>query len=822
MLALMALLPLLALLLGSTTSRPLLLWIERIFVTLLFSFYMLHALRNRETLKIDGFWLVLAGGLVFSLLQILPLPSGLIQLLSPMTDSFYHETLDSLGLYGQGQWRTLSLDVAETAFAIGGFATLLMLYFLAANLFAHGRAFQRLIVIIASTGFGLAMIGFINKVLGLDSILGLYHFPSPPRFLFSTFINPNHFAGFLGLCFPLQIGLILSSRQRQTRLLWGVIALITATALVLTLSRGGILATVVGSCLFGLLLLRQQTRKMNKTALLLLQALAIVIALLSLWLASPELTTEWQTLEADPESLGVDKLQLWQDSLQMAGSVPLTGVGAEAFKVTYPIFKTHFADRSFKYPENILLQLWTEQGFVLGSLIFLTVLFALLLLAKSSHAKQLDIAAIVALTSVSLHNMVDFSLTTFAVSAPYMLLFGAVMSRRNARRSRRFLRAFKLPQAALAGLTILLALMVLLGGGYGIYAKLPLCQERLQTVAYDSQQSEQQFQATMLTAIDRHPADYYLRVLASAYYPTSSYSAFPDKLLHLQKAQRLNPSDPIVDLQIARAYAGVRMYTQAITAYSEACRKTVPKLPLDEIWKEMLSAGIQKDRLSTTVTAMPARTLELAEFLVKQGASNQAKQLIATWLKQSQKANAEELYNAGRLLLEINDSQAAEGMVKLLRKNFPDSLYAFALLGETLYREKNYQQAIPQLSRAVKLSKTTKLRLLLLYRLAWSYLATDQIAFASKTADTIHQLSWSYPGRKKNAFVLTGTIAERQKDWTEAMQNYRQALTYDPDNGLLLNHIGRMLEKLGDKEQAESYYSRARAKGFKAEKSQTQ
>ena len=687
-LGLMALLPLLALLLGSTTSRPLLLWIERIFVTLLFSVYMLRAIRNRETLKIDGFWLVLAGGLVFGLLQILPLPPGLIQLLSPATDSLYHETLDGLGLYGQGQWRTLSLDVAETAFAVGGFAALLMLYFLAANLLAHGRAFRQLIMLIAGTGFGLAMIGFINKVLGLDSILGLHHFPSPPRFLFSTFINPNHFAGLLGLCFPLQIGMMLNSRQRQARLLWGVSALITATALILTLSRGGILATVAGSCLFGLLLLRQRTLKMNKTALLLLQALAIVIALLSLWLASPELTTEWQTLEADPQSLGVDKLQLWQDSLQMAESVPLTGVGAEAFKVTYPIYKTHFADRSFKYPENILLQLWTEQGFLLGSLVFLTVLFALGLLAKSSHAKPLDIAAIVALVSVSLHNMVDFSLTTFAVSAPYMLLFGAVMSRRNARRSRRFLRSFKLPHTALTGLAILLALLVVLGGGYGIYAKLPLCQKRLQTVAYDPQQSEQQFEAAMLSAIDRHPADYYLRVLASAHYPTSSYSAFPDKLLHLQKAQRLNPSDPMIELLIARAYAGVRMHKQAIAAYSEACRKTASKHPLNEIWKEMLGMKIQHGQLAATIADIPARMLELAEFLIAQGKPELAKQTIEGWLKQSPKASAEELYDAGRLLLEINDPQTAEDMIKRLQKNFPDSLYASALLGETLYREK--------------------------------------------------------------------------------------------------------------------------------------
>jgi len=151
---------------------------------------MLRAIRNRETLKIDGFWLILSVGLLFCLLQILPLPPSLIQLLSPVTSSLYHETLDSLGLYGQGQWRALSLDVAETAFALGGYATLLILYFLAANLLAHGRSFKRLIALIASTGVGLAMIGFTNKALGLDSIFGLYHFPSPPRFLFSTLSIP--------------------------------------------------------------------------------------------------------------------------------------------------------------------------------------------------------------------------------------------------------------------------------------------------------------------------------------------------------------------------------------------------------------------------------------------------------------------------------------------------------------------------------------------------------------------------------------------------------------------------------------------------------
>ncbi len=82
-----------------------------------------------------------------------------------------------------------------------------------------------------------------------------------------TFVNQNHFAGFLGMIVWLGVGLALAYRG-ALRILVLTLSLLTAVALVFSLSRGGLLGLIVGfSCLL-LMLLGSRADRRKSTALM--------------------------------------------------------------------------------------------------------------------------------------------------------------------------------------------------------------------------------------------------------------------------------------------------------------------------------------------------------------------------------------------------------------------------------------------------------------------------------------------------------------------------------------------------------------------------
>lgn len=149
-------------------------------------------------------------------------------------------------------------------------------------------------------------------------------------------------------------------------------AIMVLAGLLLTRSKGGILAFIVGLALFGaLLVFRRQLNAHRRLAL----AVSIPLVLLSVGAAGYATVSYGLKHGSLPggNSMLV-RWQYWAASARMYADHPWTGIGLGNFSTWYPHYKPAPALESVSDPHNVLLSLTTQIG-PLGLLGFMAMVF---------------------------------------------------------------------------------------------------------------------------------------------------------------------------------------------------------------------------------------------------------------------------------------------------------------------------------------------------------------------------------------------------------------------------------------------------------------
>lgn len=239
--------------------------------------------------------------------------------------------------------------------------------------------------------FGWLLAAFIVGV-GLAAVYGIVVRPVDLAYaerLQSTVGNPNELAAVLVAGATLATGVAIAMRGSPIRVLAGLTALVAIVALVLTGSRGGVIAlgvTLLAAVWFA--------GRWRGRAAVLVAALAIS-ALTAFFVFTPRDVQE-HLLSATPGELNTSqeaRATIWQVGAQMASDNLLTGVGSGNFDdVSIQYLLTPGAPRSDQIVDkaqsahNMYLQTLCEQG-ILGLLLFLTILgFALRCSLRAARA----------------------------------------------------------------------------------------------------------------------------------------------------------------------------------------------------------------------------------------------------------------------------------------------------------------------------------------------------------------------------------------------------------------------------------------------------
>lgn len=349
-------------------------------------------------------------------LQLVPLPLGLIRVLSPARAKLT-EALGTVGI--PAGLTTLSVAPAaswEWAVTLLG----LMLTYLLLRELVH-RFEDRPWVAAAP----LIVAATLEAVLGLSQA---FLSADVTQSSTGTFANRNHFAGLLAMCLPVAVmgaaGLYTGSGARSRRRKPLVPALaasgllvcagVMLVAVISSLSRMGFISALCGLAVMGSLALargRAGVRRWLPVAAAVALAIAAFIVL-----PTDQLIERFGSLSTSEEMPADERALIWGDTLRLIGAYPLFGCGLGAYESALLPYKTSAPLYTVDYAHNDYLQLLAELG-VLG--------FApLLLLAAAIYARgcrgamhmargpgaYLALGAAGGLAAIALHSLADFNL----------------------------------------------------------------------------------------------------------------------------------------------------------------------------------------------------------------------------------------------------------------------------------------------------------------------------------------------------------------------------------------------------------------------------
>lgn len=334
---------------------------------------------------------------------------------------------------------SISVNRDLTALALVRLITAASVFWIALQLCRDAtRAYQFVIAIVTIIS-GYVIYGLISFAMtSLDASLH--------RFVTSTFVNHNHFSTYAGIGFITSCGLIL--RHYRTEVLRGdgslrfkVASFIEATGqratiffagsgvtlagVLLSGSRGGVIATVASLIAFGILSLGLGKRDFSRRRDSILFGAFLVVAA---FLAFGEIFVNQMS---ERNLADENRLTVYMLTLRSIFDAPVFGYGYGTFIDVFPMIR----DRSISVlgawdqAHNTYLEVFQGLGLVFGSMLVGSVIVLVLKCLKGAIRRQeQDMVPSIAASAAILtgvHAMADFSLQIQAVALTFVALLGA-------------------------------------------------------------------------------------------------------------------------------------------------------------------------------------------------------------------------------------------------------------------------------------------------------------------------------------------------------------------------------------------------------------
>jgi putative inorganic carbon (hco3(-)) transporter len=265
--------------------------------------------------------------------------------------------------------------------------------------------------------------------------------------VFSTMGQASNLAAVLGMSTMVALT-VAAGRRRGAVAAVLLAALLNASALVLTLTRGAYVGLVAGGIVAGLVLGARRTRKtapirLPRAAIAVVGGIALIVAVVIVWQPASALADDVAeralSIPAVTESSNRSKLDMWEVGLRIAAENPLIGIGPDSYVLLFGAYRDRVLtpDRAAvmarfrpESPHNVYIANAANTG--VPALVAYVALVVLTLAVGLRAARQ-DIprAARLALAgligAIAVHLVTDAFMTAEpAGSAIFWILLGAV------------------------------------------------------------------------------------------------------------------------------------------------------------------------------------------------------------------------------------------------------------------------------------------------------------------------------------------------------------------------------------------------------------
>lgn len=377
--------------------------------------FMRGKVRLRSVVR--GAWpalLFCALWLAYVWFQMLPLPIGLLEWFSPeaarahiaaaqpVPPSFAPVMLD---LYG-GLHGALKSSAYVLFFAL----TLVLLD-------SHQR--------IKVSAYALLLAGFSQALYG--GVVALNVMSAPAH---GSFVNRNHFAGYLELCLAVGLGMLIASLTGDSARTWrqfarDLLALLLSPTmrlrlvlacmvigLVLSRSRMGNTAFFVSLLVAGAIGLIFSKRATRSMVVLIASLVIIDIVIVGAYFGVEQVVQriEQTTFETeDRDDVAGYALQMWR-------AFPVFGSGLGSFHIVFAKYPGADLGAFFDHAHNDYMEFLVETGVVGFTLLGMIVVLSLLAALRAQHLRGdplmrgLSFGAIMGITAMLIHSWVDFNL----------------------------------------------------------------------------------------------------------------------------------------------------------------------------------------------------------------------------------------------------------------------------------------------------------------------------------------------------------------------------------------------------------------------------
>lgn len=418
-------------------------WSETLFI--IFAFAMAATLALKLLLRPDvqfvrswTFWPI-AIFLLLAALQLVPLPAAFVRLISPHTFELKNKLLSDLpGAQGRLRWMTLSFYPEATKHDLRLLLAIVCVFVVVLNCIRRVSQIRRVLGAIAIIAGAFAVLALAQDAMGTKDIYWLIRMPTEMPARAGPFINHSHFGQFMNLSIGAALGLALvlinqhfrrenysphevaqKLRSRSMRPAWLLLLMVvlSAGAVLLSLSRGAMLGAGVAGFIVGAVLITRPGMRGRGWILLAIVLCVTIVVLLDFNRVMLRLTESGERVHGNRMEILRDLRHQWTD-------YPVLGSGLGTFSVIFPMYDRSNLPMFASHAENEYAQLLTEMG-GLGLGVALAIAFWVIIAGAAiraarggmSPASSATIGLLFGLIAILIHSFTDFGQHIPAVAA---------------------------------------------------------------------------------------------------------------------------------------------------------------------------------------------------------------------------------------------------------------------------------------------------------------------------------------------------------------------------------------------------------------------
>lgn len=339
-----------------------------------------------------------------------------------------------------GQVKSLSLDVEATRMTVVILTALLCAFLLAANFLANRERLRALASFFSIYGLALSVFALIQHFTWNGRFYWLRPTLSGVSMPFGPFVNHNHFAGYIELLVAVPVALIVARGvRREERIFYGFAAAIMSTALITSLSRGG-MVSLFAELMFVIILSRRLPYLQEQKVSFGLRSrwirggamIALVSAILAgvLWIGADPVVN--RLTGPEQETFARSRGWVWRDTWQVITAHPIFGSGLGAFQTAYP-HRSHYDGTLgvVAQAHNDYLQVLADGGIIAAVLVIWFVAVVAHELFRGLRSRDpllggLALGAGAGIFGMMVHSLFDFNLQLPSNSLLFLLLTAVV------------------------------------------------------------------------------------------------------------------------------------------------------------------------------------------------------------------------------------------------------------------------------------------------------------------------------------------------------------------------------------------------------------